>query len=301
MQRGADLIHFKASSSNNIARFNELLRVASSRNTRSRSSDVDNHHRTAAAFVNVESDLVNASIKKCLFSATGAIRRLEFLLANPRVKDNLRANAMKIVRVRMHQRMTVSRKMQMDASLCTRTKLLLQTKRRLYHQTKTTKEMGETKRNEERKERGPLRLLCPPGGRAAVFSFSLLTFPPSLSLDPLSLSLFCRRSRSSSGSPPPRNSRSRSRSSRASSTRSRTLSSSRGASRRRRWPTSSGRYPSFFFTSFWVFLLLLLLLLPFLLFLLLLLRFFTAREREREIGPLSRLPLSRSFPSHSNR
>jgi len=149
MQCGADLIHFKASSSNNIARFNELLRVASSRNTRSRSSDVDNHHRTAAACVNVESDLVNASIKKCLFSATGAIRRLEFLLANPRVKDNLRANAMKIVRVRMHQRMTVSRKMQMDASLCTRTKLLLQTKRRLYHQTKTTKEMGETKRNED--------------------------------------------------------------------------------------------------------------------------------------------------------
>jgi hypothetical protein len=47
----------------------------------------------------------------------------------------------------------------------------------------------ETKRNEERKERGPLRLLCPPGGRAAVFSFSLLTFPPSLSLDPLPLSL----------------------------------------------------------------------------------------------------------------
>lgn len=42
------------------------------------------------------------------------------------------------------------------------------------------------KRNEER---GPLRLLCPPGGHAAVFSFSLLTFPPSLSLDPLSLSL----------------------------------------------------------------------------------------------------------------
>jgi hypothetical protein len=45
------------------------------------------------------------------------------------------------------------------------------------------------KRNEERKERGTLRLLCPPGGRAAVFSFSLLTFSPSLSLDPLPLSL----------------------------------------------------------------------------------------------------------------